>query len=130
MVSLDRLLSHISEHRVGTAERDDRHLAVKGGDRGEDVWQPEPDEEDGERAQPKQKAGGRDSEEAGERRPDMIGNAALENSVDDAREVLHCGVRSMRCRMTACRAVEQSCDRRGNDEDRKRNREEENGDKS
>ena len=37
VIGLDRLLRHVGEHRIGAAEGDDRHLAVEGGDRGEDV---------------------------------------------------------------------------------------------
>ncbi len=66
MVGLDRLLSHIGEHRICAAKGDDRHLAVESRNHGENVLRPEHDEQEGERAQPKRQARGRDSEEAGE----------------------------------------------------------------
>src|SRR5207302_5169944 len=77
-ISLDRLLRHVGEHRIGAAEGDDRHLREEQADLAEGVAEAEGRDDRDDRAEPQHEPDRRYLERPSDGRPGMLGEVLAE----------------------------------------------------
>ncbi len=126
MVIFDGLLRDIGQHRVGAAERHNRHLAEEHGDLAEDVGAAERGKERDDRNEPQREPNGRNGQRARDGGAGVFGYALAQHVIDDGRVALVGAMSRADLKLgEAHHSRDEADDRGAEDDDRKGNVQEE-----